>query len=254
MEKRLALITGGTSGIGFGTAKKLAPGCDLALSYADNHERAEKTREELETMNANVKIFAKPLHTYEDTKELVETVESEFGKSPDILVNSAGRIHDGFFLNIGFSHHETIVREHLIVTMALCQITLKSMYGNKYGRIVNLSSISGIYAKRGQANYSAAKAGIIGFTKTLALEVAHRGITVNAVAPGLIRTPMTSKIIQFLEKSPGKEIRKRIPAGYVGEPEDAGSLIAFLCSDEARYITGALITIDGGRSLGDTGS
>ena len=108
MEKRLALITGGTSGIGFGTAKKLAPCCDLALSYAENHERAKKAREELETVNTNVKIFAKPLHTYEDTKELVETVESEFGKSPDVLVNSAGRIHDGFFLNIDFSHHETI--------------------------------------------------------------------------------------------------------------------------------------------------
>ena len=254
MEKRLALITGGTSGIGFGTAKMLAPNCDLALSYADNHERAEKAKEELEISNIKVKTFAKPLHTYEDTKELVETVKSEFGKSPDILVNSAGRIRDGFFLNTDFSYHETIVREHLVVTMALCQIILKSMYGNRYGRIVNLSSISGFYAKRGQVNYAAAKAGIIGFTKTLALEVAHRGITVNAVAPGLVRTPMTSKIIAFLEKSPGKEIRKRIPAGYIGEPEDVGNLIAFLCSDEARYITGAIIPIDGGRSLGDTGA
>ncbi len=254
MEKRLALITGGTSGIGFGTAKKLSPYCDLALSYAENHERAEKAREELETTDTNVKIFSKPLHSYADAKELVETVKIEFGKSPDILVNSAGRIRDGFFMSTDFSHHETIVREHLIVTMALCQITLKSMYGNKYGRIVNLSSISGIYAKRGQANYSAAKAGIIGFTKTLALEVAHRGITVNAVAPGLIRTPMTAGIMDLLEKAPEKEIRKRIPAGYAGEPDDVGSLIAFLCSDEARYITGALVTIDGGRSLGDPGS
>jgi 3-oxoacyl-[acyl-carrier protein] reductase len=253
MEKRLALITGGTSGIGFGTAKKLSPCCDLALAYAENHERAERAREELETMDTNVKIFSKPLHSYEDAKELVETVKSEFGKSPDILVNSAGRIHDGFFLNTDFSHLETIVREHLIVTMALCQIILKSMYGNKYGRIVNLSSISAIHAKRGQASYAAAKAGIIGFTKTFALEVAHRGITVNAVAPGLIHTPMTDGIIKLLEKAPVKEIKKRIPAGYVGEPEDVGSLIAFLCSDEARYITGALITVDGGRSLGDTG-
>ena len=138
--------------------------------------------------------------------------------------------------------------------MAMCQLALKSMYGKRYGRIVNLSSISAIYAKRSQVSYAAAKAGIIGFTKALALEVAHRGITVNTVAPGLIRTPMTSGIINYLEKASPREISRHIPAGYIGEPEDVGSLIAFLCSDAARYITGSVITVDGGRSLGDTGT
>jgi len=135
----------------------------------------------------------------------------------------------------------------------MCQLALKSMYGKRYGRIVNLSSISGFYAKRGQVNYAAAKAGIIGFTKTLALEVAHRGITVNTVAPGLIKTPMTSHIVQYLENSSGKEIGRHIPAGFIGEPGDIGPLIAFLCSDDARYITGTLLTVDGGCSLGDSG-
>jgi 3-oxoacyl-[acyl-carrier protein] reductase len=151
-----------------------------------------------------------------------------------------------------FAHHEKIVREHLIVTMALCHLTIKSMYGKKFGRIVNLSSISGMYAKRGQSSYAAAKAGIVGFTKTLALEVAHRGITVNAIAPGLIDTPMTSGIMKVLEKDPQGGIKKVIPVGYAGTPEDVGNLIAFLCSDEARYITGELMVIDGGRSLGDS--
>ena len=254
MKKRLALITGGTSGIGFGTAKKLVPSCEVALAYAGNHERAEKAKHELESMGVPVKTFAQSLGSYEDAKTLVEQVRSEFGNTPDILVNSAGRIQDGIFMNMDFAKHVEIVNEHLIITMALCHLTIKAMYKNRFGRIVNLSSISGYYAKRGQTNYAAAKSGIIGFTKTLALEVAHRGITVNAVAPGLIDTPMTSSIMKLFEKAPSREILKRIPAGYAGQPEDVGGLIAYLCSEEARYITGALITIDGGRSLGDSGS
>jgi len=252
MEKRLALITGGTSGIGFGAARKLASSCDLALGYAGNHERAEKAGQELEAMGVRVKAFAKPLRSYEDAGELLEQVKSHFDRSPDIVVNSAGTIHDGFFMITNFAHHEKIVIEHLIVTMALCHLTIKSMYGKKFGRIVNLSSISGMYAKRGQSSYAAAKAGIVGFTKTLALEVAHRGITVNAIAPGLIDTPMTSGIMKVLEKDPHGGIKKVIPVGYAGTPEDVGNLIAFLCSDEARYITGELMVIDGGRSLGDS--
>jgi NAD(P)-dependent dehydrogenase (short-subunit alcohol dehydrogenase family) len=255
MEKRLALITGGTSGIGFSAAKKLAPTCDLALAYAGNHEKSEKARQELSDSNGVVvKMYPKMLCGYDDAKELVEQVSADFGKSPDILVSSAGRIQDGIFMSTSFAQHEAVVREHLIVTMALCHLTVKSMYANEFGRIVNLSSISGTYAKSGQANYAAAKAGIVGFTKTLALETAHRGVTVNAVAPGLIDTPMTSNIMRLLEKAPSREIRKRIPAGFAGQPDDVGSLIAFLCSDDARYITGAVIVVDGGRSLGDSGS
>jgi len=252
MEKRLALITGGTSGIGFGAAKKLAPTCDLALAYAGNHEKAEKAEQELEAMGVRVTAFAKPLYSYEDAGALLEQVKAFFHKSPDVLVNSAGTIHDGFFMAIDFEHHERLVREHLIVTMALCHLTIKSMYGNKYGRIVNMSSISGMYAKRGQTSYAAAKSAIVGFTKTLALEVAHRGITVNAIAPGFIETAMTEGIKKAIEKDAQRGIKKIVPAGYAGTPEDVGSLIAFLCSEEARYITGTLIVIDGGRSLGDT--
>lgn len=254
MEKRLVLITGGTSGIGFGAAKALAGKYDLALGYASNHERAQQAKEELLEQGGNeVNIFKQHLGGYDDAKKLFEDVVSAFGKAPEILINSTGRIKDGFFLQTDFSIHEKLVQEHLIVTMALCQLAVKSMYGKRYGRIINLSSISGFYAKRGQVNYSAAKAGIIGFTKTLALEVAHRGITVNSVAPGLIKTPMTSHIVQYLENASGKEIGRHIPVGFIGEPSDVGPLIAFLCSDDARYITGALITVDGGSSLGDSG-
>lgn len=253
MEKRLALITGGTSGIGLGAARALAGKCDLALAYAGNHERAQQAVGQLEKFGNEVKLFSGQLSGYDDAKQLFDNVVSGCGKPPEIVVNSVGRIKDGFFMQTDFSVHEQLVREHLLVTMAMCQLALKPMYGKRYGRIVNLSSISGFYAKRSQANYAAAKAGIIGFTRTLALEVAHRGITVNAVAPGLIRTPMTTGIVQYLESASRKEISKNIPAGFIGEPDDVGPLIAFLCSDEARYITGAVIPVDGGRSLGDTG-
>ncbi|MEI7787658.1 MAG: SDR family oxidoreductase [Chlorobiaceae bacterium] len=254
MEKRLALITGGTSGIGFGAAKALAGSCDLALGYASNHERAQKAKEALlEHEGCRVELFLQHLAGYDDAKTLFDNVVHSFGKPPEILINSSGKIKDGFFLQTDFSIHQQLIQEHLIVTMAMCQLALKSMYGKRYGRIINLSSISGFYAKRGQVNYAAAKAGIIGFTKTLALEVAHRGITVNSVAPGLIKTPMTSHIVNYLENASGKEIGRHIPVGFIGEPSDIGPLIAFLCSDDARYITGTLLTVDGGSSLGDCG-
>jgi len=252
-QKRLALITGGTSGIGMGVAKALAETCDLALAYAGNHDRAKAAAETLADTGSKVILFPRHLGGYHDASLLYQDVVSGFGKHPEILVNSAGRIRDGFFLQTDFSAHEQLIQEHLLVTMALSQLALKSMYGKRYGRIVNFSSISGTYAKRGQVNYAAVKAGIIGFTRTLALEVAHRGITVNALAPGLVRTPMTAGIVQYLENAGRKEIAKHIPAGFIGEPEDIGPLAAFLCSDHARYITGAIIPVDGGRSLGDTG-
>lgn len=253
MEKRLALITGGTSGIGLAAAIALADKCDLALGYAGNHEKAEKALAHFSESGSRVDIFCRNLNGYISAKELYESVVSRFGRQPEILVSSAGRLKDGMFFQTDFTFHEKLIQEHLLATMALCHIALKPMYGKRFGRIVNLSSISGFYAKRGQVNYAAAKAGIIGFTRTLALEVAHRGITVNAVAPGLIRTPMTTGIVNYLENASSREISKHIPAGFIGEPEDVGPLVAFLCSDAARYITGAVIPVDGGRSLGDTG-
>lgn len=246
----LALITGGTSGIGFGAAKKLAATCDLALAYANNHEKAQVSARELQGTSARVEIFSQNLAKPQDAEALLKLVEEKFGKSPDILVNSAGRIRDGIFMQTEFSQHQEMITEHLVMTMALCHGAIKSMYRNKFGRIVNLSSISASFYKRGQTNYAAAKAGIEAFSKTLALEVAHRGVTVNCVAPGLIATPMTEKILNHINEVGDSELRKRIPVGRVGTPEEVGSLINFLCSAEAAYITGTTLTIDGGRSLG----
>jgi NAD(P)-dependent dehydrogenase (short-subunit alcohol dehydrogenase family) len=249
--KKLALITGGTSGIGFGAAKALGSNCDLALGYASNHEKANVAKGELAGMGFQVETFSQPLEKYADAEALVQAVEAKFGRSPDILVNSAGQIRDGIFMQTSFEQHQKVIEEHLVMTMAMCHASIKAMYKQKFGRIVNLSSISGTYVKRGQSNYAAAKAGIEAFTKTLAMEVAHRGITVNAVAPGLIETPMTKNILDMVRSHDGEgELRKRIPAGRVGTPDEVGGLISYLCSDLAAYITGTTVTIDGGRSLG----
>lgn len=256
MKRPLALITGGTSGIGFGIAKKLATTHDLALAYASDEAKAQNALEELRGImkslasEARVEAFKKPLSQAEDAKELYTAVCEAFGRTPQVLVNSAGRLHDGLFLQADFNEYIKVVQEHLVVMMALSQLALKPMYKEKFGRIINMSSISASYAKRGQTNYAAAKAGIEGFTRTLALEVAHRGITVNAIAPGLIETPMTKALVEKIETG-GGSIRERVPAGRMGQPEEIGALVEFLCSNGASYITGTVITIDGGRSLGD---
>ncbi len=253
MAKRLALITGGTSGIGLGAARHLAGTCDLALGHAGNTDRARDALDLLRAQGAEAHAFAVPLGPRESARVLVDRVTAEFGRSPDVVVNAAGGIRDGFFMTTSFEDHEHLVREHLLSTMALCHLLIKPMYGNSFGRIVNVSSTSGFFANRGQASYAAAKGGMIAFTRTLALEVAHRGITVNAVAPGLIETPMTEPFVRRLREDP-RAMRRTIPAGYPGTADDVGALIAYLCSDAARYITGAVMVIDGGLSLGDCSS
>lgn len=255
MTAKLALIAGGCGGIGSSVARLLAPDHDLALGYADNHERAEAVRKEIKLSYpaVNVHTFGGRLRNYQDAMLLVRNVRDQFGQSPSVLVNLTGGIYDALFLNSEFDRHLSLVQEHLIVVMALCHAVLKDMYKARFGRIVNVSSVSASYAKRGQCSYSAAKAGIEAFSRTLALEVAHRGITVNVIAPGLIDTDLSAQVITALRGKAGS-IEGRIPVGHVGRPDDVGSLARFLCSDQAGYITGAVHTVDGGRSLGDPSS
>lgn len=257
MSRRVAIVTGGTSGIGFGVAKKLVNKYDLALVYGSDHTKAENAKNELHKdvlenslENAKIKVYPHNLMMLESIPELVKKIAEDFENQPAVLVNSAGRLRDGLFQSSKMSDHEALIKEHLLAPIALCHAVVRGMSMVRFGRIINLSSISAHFAKRGQTNYASAKGGIESFTRTFALEVAHRGITVNAVAPGLIQTPMTQSLVDKIQAS-DEGIRGRIPVGRLGTPEDVGSLIAFLCSEEASYITGTTITIDGGRSLGD---
>lgn len=251
--RKLALITGGTSGIGLGAARALLGEYDLALGFAANREKAQAAQAELQKLAppaAQIRTFEAKITGVPDAEAFYGQVTDAFGRAPNVLVNSAGRIDDGLFLEVPMDRHASLIEEHLIAAMALCRRAAHDMYRAKWGRIVNLSSISAQYAKRGQSAYAAAKAGLEAFTRTLALEIAHRGVTVNAVAPGLIETPMTKDLLAKIGEDP-RELRRRIPAGFAGTPEDVGALVAYLCSDGARYVTGQTITIDGGRSLGD---
>lgn len=250
--RRLALVTGGTSGIGFGIAKALIADYDLALVYARDSEKAEISARELRGMSANARVetFAVPLSDEADCVKLMSEVSARFGTEPDVLVNSAGRLRDGLFMSTEMSEHRQTVLEHLVVPMTLSQLCLKKMYRQKFGRIVSLSSITARRVKKGQVNYTSAKAGLEGFTKALALEVAHRGVTVNAIAPGLIATPMTKNLIEAAAAQSGG-LRGMIPAGFAGEPEDIGGIVAYLCGEAGKYITGQTIDVDGGRGLGE---
>ena len=257
MSRRLALITGGTSGIGLGIARELLQNHDLALVYASRDENAHHVLASLHDqasqaglMNARLHAIKCPVSDYASCQSLMQSVESIFGSGPSVFVHAGGRLSDGLFLGSDFSRHVQLLNEHLTAAMALSHLCLRKMYKERFGRLLFLSSISAVFAKRGQVNYATAKAGLDGFVRTLALEVAHRGITVNAIAPGLIESDMTSAMIASFE-SKGIKMADKVPAGYAGKPQDVGHLGAFLCSDAARYITGTTITIDGGRSLGD---
>jgi 3-oxoacyl-[acyl-carrier protein] reductase len=256
MSRRLALITGGTSGIGFGVAQKLAKDFDLALVYGSDHHKAEQAKLQLEQeavvlgFSVRIKTYAQDLLKLEQIPNLVKQITDDFQVPPTILVNSAGRLRDGLFQSSKMHDHIDLIHEHLMAPMALCHAVVRGMSVAKFGRIINLSSISADFAKRGQTNYAAAKGGIESFTQTLALELAHRGVTVNAIAPGLIETPMTQQLVEKIQSS-DEGVRSRIPVGRLGTPGDIGAVAAFLCTAEASYITGTTITVDGGRSLGD---
>jgi len=247
--KKLALVTGGASGIGLAVSRLLAEDHDLAIAYASNQGRAEAVRRELEA-RTTVRIFGGRLRTYEDAQKLIAGVTAAFGHVPDVLVNSIGEIGGELFVSPDFGKQQQMIEEHLLMTMSLCHLVVGRMYRERFGRIVSIGSIAGRFAARGQAGYAAAKAGVEGFSRALALEVAHRGVTVNVVAAGLIDTPLTQPFLQML-KERNLDISRGIPAGKLGKPEEVAEVVKFLCSERAGYITGAVYTIDGGRSLGN---
>lgn len=237
-ENKVALVTGGSRGIGRACALKLAEaGVNVVINYAGNDEAAEKTVKDIEALG--VKAAKKKFNVAD--KEAVDTaikeIVEEFGKI-DILVNNAGITRDGLFMRMSETQWLDVINTNLNSAYFVTNPVSKLMIKQRSGAIINMASISGIYGNAGQANYSTAKAGLIGFTKALAKELASRNIRVNAVAPGFIQTDMTKDL-------PMDAIVERIPLKKLGNPEDVAAAVKFLALD-TDYITGQVLSVDGG--------
>ena len=243
---KVALVTGSGRGIGKAIALKLAEaGATLVINDAGDSAPAEQTVAEIKNLNRQAIVGMADVSSSADVNRMVETAIATFGKI-DILVNNAGITRDQLTMKMTDEQWDKVLAIDLKSVFLCTRAVLRPMLKQRSGRIISMSSVTGIIGNAGQANYAAAKAGIIGFTKTIAKEVASRGITVNAVAPGFIDTPMT----QVLPAERKQALLANIPLGYLGAPRDIAETVAFLASEEARYITGQVITVDGGISLG----
>ena len=237
-NKKVALVTGGSRGIGKACAIELAKaGCDVIINYAGNEEAANKTVEELKALGSNSKAMKFDVSNQELVEAAIKEIMDEY-KRIDVLVNNAGITRDGLFMRMSAQNWLDVINTNLNSAYFVTNPVSKIMIKQRSGVIVNMASISGIYGNAGQANYSTAKAGLIGFTKALAKELASRNIRVNAVAPGFIQTDMTKDL-------PQEQIVDKIPLKRLGEPEDIAKTVKFLALD-TTYITGQVIGVDGG--------
>ncbi|MFH0768706.1 MAG: 3-oxoacyl-[acyl-carrier-protein] reductase [Chloroflexota bacterium] len=240
LSDRVAIVTGSGRGIGRAIALKLAE-VGATVVVTDINESAQEVAKEISAMNRKSLAILADVSLSSDVDKLVETAMATYGKV-DILVNNAGITRDHLLLRMSEEDWEKVMNVNLKSVFLCTRAVLKHMIKQPWGRIVNIASIVGIGGNAGQANYASAKAGIIGFTRTVAKEVASRGITANAIAPGFIDTGMT----QQLREEWKQELKKRIPLGYFGIPRDVAEAVAFLASEEARYITGQVLNVDGG--------
>ena len=237
-NKKTALVTGASRGIGKACAIELAKaGYDVAISYAGNEEAANKTVAELKDLGVQAKAYKFDVSDKEACAKAVEEVLSDFGKL-DVLVNNAGITRDGLFMRMSAENWEAVINTNLNSAFYMTSPVIKTMMKQRYGCIINMSSIVGVMGNAGQANYSAAKAGLIGFTKSLAKELGSRNIRVNAIAPGFIKTDMTKDLDT-------EKIAEHIPMKRLGQPEDIAKAVRFLAED-GLYITGQVIGVDGG--------
>lgn len=239
---KVALVTGGSRGIGRAVALKLAEnGADVAINYAGNTAAAEEVKAAIEKLGRRAMLVQGSVADTDGVQALVNQVVKELGRL-DILINNAGITRDGLLMRMKEADWDAVLETNLKGVFNCSKAVMRTMMKQKSGRIVNMASVVGEMGNAGQANYAAAKAGVIGFTKSLAKEVASRGITVNAVAPGFIATDMT-KVLTDDQKA---EMAKSIPLGRAGQPEDVANAVLFLVSDEAAYITGQVLNVDGG--------
>lgn len=238
-DKKVALVTGGSRGIGKACALELAAaGCDVVINYAGNVEAANKTVEELKALGANAEAVKFDVSNQAEVDEAIAAIIEKYGRI-DVLVNNAGITRDDLFIRMGEDKWNAVINTNLNSAFYVSKPVVKLMMKQRSGAIVNTTSVVGLYGNPGQANYSAAKAGLVGFTKSLAKELGSRGIRVNAVAPGFIATDMTKDLGNT------DEYMKMIPLKRMGEAVDIAKAVKFLALD-AEYVTGQVLQVDGG--------
>lgn len=242
MQGRVALVTGGSRGIGRAIAVRLAQGgARIAIAYRSNDEAAAETVKLVREAGAECEAFKSDVSSSEDVAALIEGITESLGPV-EILVNNAGTTRDNIMMRMKDAEFDEVIQTNLKGTYLCTRGVLRAMVRARWGRIVNLSSVVGLMGNAGQANYAASKAGIIGMTKSVAREVANRGITANAVAPGYVLTELTDGLPEEIKG----RVLEQIPVGRFGEPEDVAEVVAFLVGDGAAYVTGQTIAVDGG--------
>ncbi len=246
MAKRVALITGGMGGLGETISTKMADaGYRVAVTYSPSNKTADKWRADMKAKGYEFEAVPCDVTDYDSCKACVDTVVKDIGPV-DILVNNAGITKDTTFLKMDKAAWDAVIRTNLDSVFNMTKQVFAGMIDRGWGRIINVSSVNGSKGAFGQTNYAAAKAGMHGFTKSLALESARKGVTVNTISPGYIGTKMVTAIPK--EVLDGK-ILPQIPIGRLGKPEEVAGLIIYLCSEEAAFVTGANIAINGGQHM-----
>lgn len=242
---RFALVTGASKGIGKASALKLGEqGVNVAVNYNSSKSEAEDTAMQLTDLGVEAFIVKADVSSLDEVSNMVDEVTERFGQI-DILVNNAGIISDSLLIRMSDEAWDDVITTNLNGTFYCTRAVLRGMIRRRWGRIINIGSVVGIRGNIGQVNYSASKAGIIGFTKALAKEVASRNITVNTVTPGYINTDT----VDVLPQATKDRIMTWIPQGHFGEVDDVAYMVAFIASEKARYMTGQVVSIDGGMAI-----
>lgn len=245
LENMTAVVTGGSRGIGRAIALAMAQeGANIAILYAGNREAAEKTEQEIAQLGGKVRAYQCDVSSFEETETVTKQILEEFGQV-DILVNNAGIVRDGFLLSMKEEAFDAVIDTNLKGAFHMIRHLYSHMMRKRSGRIINISSIVGLTGNAAQANYAAAKAGVIGLTKSTAKELAGRGVTCNAIAPGYIQSDMTDAMPEKAKEA----IASQIPMKRTGLPQDVANLAVFLAGPGASYITGEVIRVDGGLAM-----